>query len=226
MSDVSIWRFAITDDLEALFKRLVQADDQGFQAIAHELMMEGFEDLPSLDDIERDTEARLRAMDLPEDIKETMLRGFRNSMAEAREEEAEDTDDDFDPDADGHPGLALASSHMFYDDPYASLEYEEIDRQVNDVMARYRDAASAAFGDPGQSFAAFLGVSQGQLWDDDTFDTLMEAGLDAVIWVWAGAEQVHFLSQWQEDKELPIDLEFGRMPRAVFDQARLSIGGT
>ncbi len=221
MSEVSIWRFAITEGLDALFSRLVAADDEGFQTIANELMVEGAEDLPSLDDIERDTEAKLRAMDLPDDIKETMLRGFKNSMAEAREEDWDnaDNEEDFAPDPDGRLGVSMASSHMFFDDPYASLAYEEIDRQVEGLTTRYRVAVSASLEDEGQSLADFLGMRQEQLWDDDTFDALMEVGLDAVTWVWVGPAQVHFLSQWQEDKELPIDLEFGRMPRAAFDQA-------
>ncbi len=225
MSDVSIWRFAITDNLEALFERLVGADDNTFLGIASEVMLEGAEDMPSLDDIERDTEAKLRAMDLPDDIKETMLRGFKDSIAEAREEEWADEEDDFVRDPEGRLGVALASSHMFFDDPYASLEYEEIDRQVEGLMTRYRAAARAALGHPGQLLADFLGVSQAQLWDDDAFDALMEAGLDAMVRVWVGPAQVYFLSQWQEDKELPIDLEFGRMPRAAFDQACQSVTG-
>ena len=229
--EISIWRWAVEDDLEARFARLVAATDDEFATLAGEMMQEGAEELPDVDEMYRQTEEKMRAMNLPPEQLATMLAGLKAMREEAQEEwEAEDDDLDdegFDAvDPSGRIGVALASSHMFYDDPYASLEYEEIEAQVAAAMAGYRAAISKAVGDEGQSLAAFLGLAAERLYEDDAFDVLMEAGLAEVEWLWVKSDQVMFLSQWHEDKELPIDLEFSRAPLAVFEAVKAQMAGS
>ena len=54
--DISIWRWAVEDNLEARFARLVAATDAEFTALANEMMLEGAEDVPDVDEIYRQTE--------------------------------------------------------------------------------------------------------------------------------------------------------------------------
>lgn len=230
---ISIWRWVVEDDLDGLFARLVAATDAGFGEIATEIMRggEGANPPPSLDEIEAQTEAKMRAQNLPKDILKTVLEGLKEMMREAREEAEKDAadeenDEDFAPDPQGRISVGLASSHMFFDDPYASLEHEEIDRQVAALMTAYKAAASKAVGHEGQSFMAYLGVAPEQFYDDPKFDALEEEGFGNIEWVWVTPEHVYFLNHWHEDKELPIDLEFGRAPVQVFEalQAQFQAG--
>lgn len=219
--EISIWRWAITDDLDGLFARLVHASDEEFSEISTQLIQDGAEEMPDLEQVERETEAKFRAMNLPADILETMLAGFKSMMGEAREDlDEEENDDDLAQAPDGGVRVALASSLMFFDDPFASLEYEVIDGQVATLMGQYRASVSKAAGSEGQSLAAYLGVDIEQLYDEDAMEILAENGLDSVEWVWVKGDMVLYLSHWHEDKELPIDLEFGRMPVAHFDPVK------
>ena len=225
--EISIWRWAITTDLDALFARAIAATDDALIRLNAEHSALDPAAHETLDDIEAKAEEKFRAMNLPAEVFKTMMAGFKDMMAEARQEDADwdDDDDEDDPvlDPDGRAGFALASSHMFYDDPYASLDYEEIERQVRAQMDAYRAAISKALGDPGQSLADFLGISPERSYEDDVFDALMEKGLAEVEWVWINGDRVVFLSEWHEDKELPIDLEFGRAPRALFDDVKAAL---
>lgn len=223
--EISIWRWAVEGDLEAIFARLVAASDAEFSVLATQMMQDGAEAGPSVDEIYQQTEDKIRAMKLPPDQMATMLAGLKSMREEAEEdfEEAEETP--FEEGPEGLMGVALASSHMFFDDPYASLGYDEIDAQVGAAMAKYRAAITAAVGHEGQSFAAFLGLAEARLYEDDAFDLLMEAGLAEVDWLWVRGDQVLCLSQWHEDKELPIDLEFSRAPLAVFEAVKAALPG-
>lgn len=211
---ISIWRWAITDDLDVLFARLICADEDGFNVIAGEMSGGGQETPNSAQDTQAETEAKIRAMDLPPDVLETTLAGFREMMAEAQAEEAalEAAFDAEDGAANaGGLGVALASSHMFFEDPYASLEHEEIDRQTNVAVDEYRVAISTAVGNGGQSFAKFLGLDQAALNDEGTFEMQVEAGFEGALWIWIQGDTVFYLSHWQDEKELPIDLGFHRV---------------
>ena len=220
--EISIWRWAVEDNLEARFARLVAATDEEFAAVANEMMQEGAEDVPDVDEIYRQTEEKVRAMNLPPEQLAATLAGLK-AMREEAQEEFVDEEEPSDEAPSGHMGVALASSHMFYDDPYASLGYAEIEAQVGAAMAGYRVAISAAVGHEGQSLAAFLGLRAERLYEDDAFDMLMEGGLAEVEWLWVRGDQVMYLSQWHEDKELPIDLEFGRAPLAVFKAVQVQM---
>ena len=223
--DISIWRWVVEDNLEARFARLVAATDAEFTTLAKEMMLEGAEDVPDVDEIYRQTEEKVRAMNLPPDQLAATLAGLKAMREEEQGDWAEDEEELIGEDPSGRLSVALASSHMFFDDPYASLGYEEIEAQVGAAMAGYRAAISAAVGHGGQSFAAFLGLEAERLYEDDAFDLLMEAGLAEVEWLWMQGDQVMFLSHWHEDKELPIDLEFGRAPLAVFRAVQVQMAG-
>jgi len=213
---ISIWRWQVEGDLDAQFTALIAAAPDQFATLA--ARMAG-DDLPSLADTQDATEAKLRAMGLPEDVLQTTLEGFRAMVAE-QEEAQEIFEDEGDDGYDGRGGAGrvgatLASSHMFFDDPYASLGHAEIDAQVGKALAGYKAAIAKAVGIAGQSFAAYLGVTDEQLNGHDAFDAQMAAGIEGAVWVWELRDAVFALTQWQEDKELPIDLEFHRYPRAT-----------
>ena len=217
--DVSIWRWAVTDDLGSLFARLVAASDAEFAQIATEVEAGSETPMPSIDEMEAQAEAKFRAMDVPPDVLDSMLKGLKTMMQESREEAAADDQEAM----EGYPAIALASSHMFSDAPFAALTYEAREAQVAERLEAYRTAASAAIGQPGQSLSDYLGVAVET--DDDALDVLLESELAAVVWLWEAGPQVYFLSEWQEDKELPIDLEFGRAPSAMFAAVRAQIRG-
>lgn len=222
---ISIWRWAVEGDLEALFARLVGATDAAFATLAAEMMQQGVPEVPDPDEMFRQTEEKVRAMGLPPAELATTLAGLK-AMREEALEQLEDGETDPEPDPSDRLGVALASSHMFFDDPYASLGHQEIEAQVGRAMAQYRAAISAAVGHEGQSLAGYLGLPAERLYEDDAFDLLLEAGLAEVVWLWIKDDQALFLSHWHEDKELPIDLEFSRAPLAVFDALRMRLAGS
>lgn len=214
---ISIWRWQVEGDLDAQFAALIAAAPDQFAGLA--ARMAG-DDLPSLADTQDATEAKLRAMGLPDDVLQTTLEGFRAMVAE--QEEAQEIFEDEDEDTydgrrgAGRLGATLASSHMFFDDPYASLGQEEIDAQVGAALKRYKAAVTSAAGTAGQSFAAYLGVSADHLNGRDAVQAQVAAGVEGAVWVWEEGDTVFALTHWQEDRELPIDLEFHRFAHATF----------
>lgn len=204
---VSIWRWAITDDLEGLFAALIAADEAGFARIAGEIS--GSDPGERLEDMAAKTEAKMRAMGLPEEVLATMLKGLKTMQAEEADwVEASE--------GEGALDVALASSHMFYDDPYASLDYAEREAQVAVLFERYKAAIAKKAGLPGQSLVDAFGVTLEQFYHAEDAEVLMDTGLNAGTWVWAHDGVIYTLNQWQEDKELPIDLTFARMAAADF----------
>ncbi|WP_299881005.1 hypothetical protein [uncultured Sulfitobacter sp.] len=211
MGEVSIWQWAVTDDLGALFTRLVAADADGFARIAAEGVSG-----KRLADMAAATEAKMREMGLPEAELATILKGLE-AMLEEEEAWAEVAA------AEGTPEVGLATSHMFFEDPHASIDHEEREAQVAELFGRYKAAAAQAIGLPGQGLAEALGVTLKQLYRAEDADALIDTGLDPRSWVWAGAGVVYTLNQWQEDNELPIDLTFARMPVEAFNAVRAAV---
>ena len=224
---ISIWRWCLEGDLDAQFAELLAADADQFSVIAAQMAGEGAGDLPSIAQTQAETEAKIRAMGLPDDVLQTTLEGFRAMVAEAEEEQAALDEEPFEDDGFGdgvRVGAALASSHMFFDDPFASLEYSEIDRQVDAALDSFKAAISKALGDNGQSFADYLGIATEALHGEAAFDALMSVGVEGAVWVWEQGEVAYYLSQLQEDKELPIDLEFHRFATAQLAAIKEKIG--
>lgn len=226
VDQVSIWRWQIEGDLEAQFHALITAPEGEFAKRALQFAGDDFagDDLKGTPATRAQTEARIRAMGLPEDVLQTTLEGYRAMLAE--EDAAQGFFDDAEDDGydwrggDGRVGASLASSHMFFDDPYAMLDYEEIDDQVQAALERYKAAVSKAIGHAGQVFAQYLGTTQEKLNAHDGFEALMAAGTEGVLWVWEKGDYAYVLTHWQEDSELPIDLEFHRFKAASLQALR------
>lgn len=119
--------------------------------------------------------------------------------------------------------VALCSSHMFFDDPYASMEYEEIDAQRAERLATYRKAISTAQGDDGKRFEGFIGADPALLDDDKAFAIYELEDWYGYYWVWPNADTVFFLADRQEDKELPIDISCGRAPADFFAKLQAKV---
>lgn len=211
MGDVSIWRWAVTEDLDAIFARLVAADEEGFAQIAAQGVSG-----KRLEDMAAAAEAKMRAMGLPEAELATMLKGLETML----EEEADWADAAA---AEGAPEVGLATSHMFFDDPYAALDYEERGAQVAALFGQYKVAIAQAVDAPGQALAEAFGVTLEQFYRAEDAEVLMDTGLDARSWVWEKNGAVYMLNQLQEDKELPIDVTFARMPLVAFDTLKAAV---
>ncbi len=121
-----------------------------------------------------------------------------------------------DPLYGGIQEVALCSSHMFFDDPYASMEYEDIDAQRAERLKIYRKAISQAIGDDGARFEDFVGADPALLDDEKAFAIYEIEDWYGYYWVWPNADTVFFLAERQEDKELPIDISCGRAPAEFF----------
>lgn len=121
-----------------------------------------------------------------------------------------------DPLFGGVQEVALCSSHMFFDDPYASMEYEDIDAQRDQQLASYRKAISTAIGHEGVRFEDFIGADPVLLDDDKAFAIYELEDWFGYCWVWPSADTIFFLAERQEDKELPIDISCGRAPAEFF----------
>lgn len=211
---VSIWRWQVEGDLDAQMAELVQADDTQFADFGAAM---GGPDELALKETPAQTEAKLRAMGLPDDVLQTTLEGFRAMVEEEAEAQQifDDDDDSYDGrGGEGRVGATLASSHMFFNDPYASLSDADITSQVDAAVARYTAALSKAVGTKGQRFDRYLGTTPEQLNGPLAYDALIAAGAEGVLWVWERGAHVFALSHWQEDRELPIDLEVHRFPAA------------
>ncbi len=219
--DISIWRWAMTENLDARFAALVAASDAEFARLAVEIASEDEDTAHSIDETASQTEAKIRALGLPPDILEVTLAGLNEMIAEARAEEAAFADEpgsgveDFGND---QIAVALASSHMFIDAPFASLGQAEIDRQVTALLDRYSDAITKTVGQPPQSLAACLDMALEQLNDDTVIDALMQAGVESAERIWISGDTAHFLSVWREDKDMPFDLGFHRIPTIVLSR--------
>jgi len=216
---ISIWRWQLEGDIDAQFARLIAADANGFNRIAVEMM--GAQDLPDIAQEHAEMEVKIRAMGLPEDVLQTTLEGFRAMRDEAEQEQAAlEEARDFEVEEDRRIGAALASSHMFYDDPYASMEYAQIDAQVERAVQSYKASISKAVGNEGLNLTSYLGVQAERLFEEDAFATLAEVGLDGAIWIWISGDTAYALCHWQEDKELPIDLELTRIETTRLEALR------
>ena len=219
--DISIWRWAMTENLDARFAALVAASDAEFARLAVEIAGEDEDTALSIDETASQTEAKIRALGLPPDILEVTLAGLNEMIAEARAEEAAFADEpgsgveDFGND---QIAVALASSHMFIDAPFALLSHAEIDRQVTALLDRYSDAITKTVGQPSQSLAACLNMTPEQLNDDTVIDALMQAGVESAERIWISGDTAHFLSVWREDKDMPLDLGFHRIPTIVLSR--------
>ncbi|MFC6582764.1 hypothetical protein [Sulfitobacter aestuariivivens] len=143
-------------------------------------------------------------------------------MQEAREEE-DAAARGAEPGPDGRIDVALASSHMFHDEPFASIDDVERERQITDLLARYREAVSTSLGDAGLPLGVYLGVSVDRLFDHDVIDALSAAGMDPMTWVWKTPDTIYWLGHWREGPELPVDVEFGRAPHAVFGAVKAQV---
>ena len=113
--DISIWRWVVEDNLEARFARLVAATDAEFTTLAKEMMLEGAEDVPDVDEIYRQTEEKVRAMNLPPDQLAATLAGLKAMREEEQGDWAEEEEELIGEDPSGRLSVALASSHMFFD---------------------------------------------------------------------------------------------------------------
>lgn len=211
MGAISIWQWAVTDDLGTLFARLISADEAAFARIAAEGVSG-----KRLEDMAAAAEAKMRAMGLPEAELATMLKGLEAML----EEEADWADAAA---AYAAPEVGLATSHMFYDERYAALDYEEREAQVAVLFEQYKAAIAQAVGALGNGLADAFGVGLEQLYRAEDADILMDTGLDALSWIWSHEGAVFTLNQHQEDKELPIDVTFGRMPLADFDALKARV---
>ena len=204
MGEVSIWQWAITDDLDAVFAQLVAADDAGCLRMA----VEGWAGL-RLQVMAKEAEAKMREMGLPEEELATMLKGLEAMLAEEDDWAEAMT-------AEGAPEVGLATSHMFFEDPHASIEYEDRERQVAELFGAYKAAASKALGQPGRSVVEACGVTLEAFFDAEDSEALMDTGMTAGTWIWEADGVVYALNQFQEDKELPIDVTFARMTANAF----------
>lgn len=205
---ISIWNWAITDDLDVMFAQLVAADEAGFTKLA----VEGLSG-QRLQVMAKEAEAKMREMGLPEEELATMLKGLE-AMLEEEDDWAEAMT------GEGAPEVGLASSHMFFDDPYASIDYDEREQQVAERFDAYKAAAVKALGQPGQGIVQACGVTLEAFYDAEDGEALMDTGMTAGTWIWEADGVVYALNQYQEDKELPIDVTFARMSSDAFDAVK------
>ncbi|MEO0439851.1 MAG: hypothetical protein AAF067_03135 [Pseudomonadota bacterium] len=199
----SIWSWTLTDDPEPLFRKLVSASDEEFLSVAAAAMQAS---APAFED------------------------DLGDMLAESDDAEEEDWEEDWDEEAEGEnflpqPDIGLCTSHMFFDDPWASMEYEEIDRQVEQRLASYRAAISKAVGHDGQRFTDYIGADPATMDDEKAFTLYEMDEWEDHDRVWEKGAHIFYLNVHHEDKELPIDIGFGRTTADRFKKLRDVIAG-
>lgn len=106
----------------------------------------------------------------------------------------------------------IALSHMFFEEPWFNIDYEDREKETARLYNEYRQAISSHVGDNGADMDAVFRINRETVYDDfpDFWDSSIAYELGERVHLWVTQKQTWFLSVFQEDKELPIEIRFGR----------------
>lgn len=213
---VNIWNFQLPDHGKAIIEAAIKATDlDDLKAIFEQAGSTGTTEHDDADLI-ADARARIAGLNLPEEVKAGLL---------AQIDDTEDWNDDDDWDGEDLDDVSfllslistpLAESHMFFDDPYASLDYDVRNEAIDSQFSAYETIISGELGQNARSLSEAFSLSAEKLLDNDEyiFESPVGYTLGERVALWPTTNGTWFLGAQQEDKELPIFIIFGKFDSA------------
>ncbi len=106
----------------------------------------------------------------------------------------------------------LAESQMFFDEPWVNIEYQDREREVARLYNEYRDIISLKLDADGADMDELFKIDRQTMYDEfpDAWDSPVAYELGERVHLWVEPNHTWFLGEFQEDKELPIEIRFGR----------------
>jgi len=106
----------------------------------------------------------------------------------------------------------LAESQMFFDEPWVNIEYQDREREVSRLYNEYRDVISLKLDAYGADMDKLFKLDRQTMYDDfpDAWDSPVAYELGERVHLWVEPKHTWFLGEFQEDKELPVEIRFGR----------------
>ncbi len=117
----------------------------------------------------------------------------------------------------------VASSQMFFDEPWFTIAYDDREAETARLYEEYRQAIVPQLSDEGVDMDEYFKINRETMYDDfpDAWDSPVAYELGERVHLWISSEWTWFLGVSQEDKELPIDIHFGRFNSG--DMKQLSV---
>lgn len=117
----------------------------------------------------------------------------------------------------------IAESQMFFDEPWCNMEYDDREGEVTRLYNQYCSIINSELGSQGADMDKFFMLNRQTMYDDfpDAWDSPIAYELGERVHLWVETKHTWFLGEYQEDKELPIEIRFGRF--SAEDMAKLAI---
>ncbi len=115
----------------------------------------------------------------------------------------------------------VAESQMFFDEPWCNIEYGDRESEVSRLYNEYLNAINLELGSDGIDMDKFFMLDRQTMYDDfpDAWDSPVAYELGERVHLWVKTHHTWFLGEFQEDKELPVEIRFGRF--SADDMAKL-----
>lgn len=106
----------------------------------------------------------------------------------------------------------VAESQMFFDEPWCNIEYEDRERETSRLYNEYCNVINLELGREGVDMDKLFKLNRQTMYDDfpDAWDSPVAYELGERVHLWVEKKHTWFLGESQEDKELPIEIRFGR----------------
>lgn len=106
----------------------------------------------------------------------------------------------------------VAESQMFFDEPWCNIEYADRAGEVTRLYNECCNAITLVLDTEGVDMDKFFKLNRQTMYDDfpDAWDSSVAYELGERVHLWVETEHTWFLGEFQEDKELPIEIRFGR----------------
>ena len=106
----------------------------------------------------------------------------------------------------------VAESQMFFDEPWCNIEYEDREGEVVRLYTEYCNAISLELNIEGIDMDKLFKLNRQTMYDDfpDAWDSPVAYELGERVHLWVEQKHTWFLGESQEDKELPVEIRFGR----------------
>jgi len=105
----------------------------------------------------------------------------------------------------------VAESQMFFDEPWCNIEYGDREGEVIRLYNEYCSAINLELGTKGVDMDNLFKLNRQTMYDNfpDAWDSPVAYELGERVHLWVETEHTWFLGEYQEDKELPIEVRFG-----------------
>lgn len=105
----------------------------------------------------------------------------------------------------------VATSQQFFEEPWVNIDYADREAESTRLFSVYCQAISDRLSDEGVDMDQLFKIDRATVYDDfpDIWDSPVVYELGESVHLWRKTDWVWYLSIFQEDKELPIEMHFG-----------------